>query len=143
MSASASATLVRDQMRELLKSTKSKKSDRMKRDERFKRILFNEEEHEPVMVLESDKDTVYPPDCQTQDERDMYRRAVMESRNEEWHRKQIQRFHRFRSIRGSGSGSGSSSTQKDKGKGIAGMFRTYSQRYDSPDSTTCRTEKSK
>ena len=63
---------------------------------------------------------MYPSDCRTQNERGMYRTAVMESRNEEWHRKQIQRFHRSGSIKGSGSGS----TQKDKGKGIAGMFRT-------------------
>ena len=117
-------TLVRDQMRELLKDTKSKKSDRTKRDERFKRILFNEEEREPVMVLESDEDTVYPPECQTQDKREMYRKAIMESRNEEWHREQIQRFHCSGSIRGSGNGSGSA--QKDKEKGITGMFRTYS-----------------
>ena len=37
-------TLVCDQMRELLKGTKSKKSDRAKRDERFKKILLDEEE---------------------------------------------------------------------------------------------------
>ncbi len=136
-------TVVRDQMRELLKGTKSKKSDRTKRDERFKKILFNEGERESIIVPDSDDDTVYPLDCQTQDERDMYRRTIMESRNEEWHREQIQRFHGSEIVRGSGSGSGSGSVQKDKGKGITGMFRTYSQRYDSPDSATCRTEKSK
>ena len=57
----------------------------------------------------------------------------MESRNEEWYREQILKFHDFGSIpynrngSGSGSGNASCSAQKDKGKGIA---RMYCQRYE-------------
>ena len=71
--------------RELLRVTKFKKSDKAKRDERFKRILFDEEECELIVVPvpDSDDDTVYPSDCRTQDKRNMYRKAIMKSRNEE------------------------------------------------------------
>ena len=74
-------TIIHDQMRELLNGIKSKKSDRTKRDERFKKILFNKGESEPILVADSDDDTMYPLDCQIHEERDMYRRAIMESRN--------------------------------------------------------------
>ena len=64
---------------------------------------------------------IYLVNCDTLEDRETYRRAEMESKNKEWHREKIERFHKTGSTqtyKGSGSGSSSGITQKDKSKGI-------------------------
>ena len=133
-------------MTELLKDTKAKKSEKKRREERFNNILFNEDTSHAIPKSDSNDDMVYPADCDTLKDRKMYRRVIMEFKNEEWHREQIQRFHRMDNIptyKGNGSDSGNQSTHKDKSKGIVGMFRIYSQRYDNSDTAIVRKETSK
>ena len=69
-------------MRELLKDTKVKKSDKKRREEWFNKILFNKDTSGAIPISDSD-DMIYPTDCDTLENREMYRRTVMESKNEE------------------------------------------------------------
>ena len=36
---------------------------------------------------------IYSTDYDTLEDREIYRKVIIESKNEEWHRKEIQRFH--------------------------------------------------
>ena len=47
------------QIRELLKDTKAKRSEKNKTKERFKKILFNEDTSRAIPISNSDDDTVY------------------------------------------------------------------------------------
>ena len=53
-------SVVSNQMRELLKDTKMKKSEKKRREERFNKILFNEDIS--GAISDSDDDMIYPTD---------------------------------------------------------------------------------
>ena len=95
------------QIRELLNDTKVKKSEKERREEMFNKILFNEDTSCAIVISNSNDDMIYLIDYDTLKDKDMYRRAIIESKNEKWHREQIQRFYRMgttRTYKGSGSG---------------------------------------
>ena len=70
-------------MRELLNNTKVKKSEEKITEEMFNKILFNEDISHVIHMSNSNDDMVYPIHYDTLKDREIYKRVIIKSTNEE------------------------------------------------------------